>query len=261
MSDNQEGDPKVNAFLSDFFGKLRVTTKNRERAEDGEQKESPVILSHIPKSSKAAPVGLVGIFSNRQKLLNLVLLCLVLFLLFIVWNKDSETTVVSAKSHQVKEDNKSNLGQQAEIHHQKELLALEERKLALEAEKIKLEEARTRIAEPRTYAVLTQKPILDLSGINNCDKGALSRVDTSIQEVQVTGRTCTIVIFRGRVSGVQGKWYQLAVPDPMIPGNFYKCGDAGGQNDSEAECAEFATRYSGREIRIAVLDGGYLYMK
>ena len=82
--------------------------------------------------------------------------------------------------------------------------------------------------------------------------------DANSQALQASGRTCVLVTYKGKVSSVRGKWYQLAVPDPTIPGNFYKCGDAGGQNDSESTCAQFATDYSGREIKVAVLDGGYL---
>ena len=212
-------------------------------------------------SAKARPVGLVPIFSNRQKLLNIVLVCCVIFLLFIVFNKDSETTVVSAKSNQVNQGNESNFGQQANIEHQKKLLQLKKEELELEAKRIELAKTYTRIVEARNSEGLQKKSALDLSGTDNCEGKPSTSVNADTQSLRVNGKSCVLLRLSGSVTTLQGKWYEIAVPVPNVPNNYYKCGTVDGRNDSESKCAQFATRYSGREMYITVFEGGYVYLE
>lgn len=88
-------------------------------------------------------------------------------------------------------------------------------------------------------------------------KRDIHNLDVNSQSLRV-GSGCVLTQVNGNVSGLSGKHYRLSVADEAIPGNYYNCGDMGGSNDSLSRCTTFIGRWAGKEMRIAVLDDGYV---
>ncbi len=83
-------------------------------------------------------------------------------------------------------------------------------------------------------------------------------INASTQSLRASAG-CVLVVVSGTVSKVEGKRYRLSVPEPSKPGSFWNCGDMGGSND--ADCTGFVNYWSGKEMRVAVLNRGYVNTK
>lgn len=121
-------------------------------------------------------------------------------------------------------------------------------------------------AQPEQQAVAKPKAILyakTFSCRNDTDRENgyavkdIHYVDGNSQSLHV-GSGCVLTQISGSISKLEGKGYRLSVADPAIPGNYFNCGDMGGSNDPVSRCASFASQWSGRDMRIAVLDNGYV---
>lgn len=97
----------------------------------------------------------------------------------------------------------------------------------------------------------------DVKRENGYARKNIQNLDVNSQSLRV-GPGCVLVKTNGTISKLDAKDYELAVADPAIPGNFFKCSDADGRHDSVEYCAAFVNQYSGQEMRVAILNGGYV---
>jgi hypothetical protein len=130
-------------------------------------------------------------------------------------------------------------------------------------------QAATVTQNPRPAVAGTgQKVVIDATKDFSCNTdadrqagfaaGNVQHVNASSQMLHLKSK-CLLVNLTGTVSGLEAKGYRFSVPDPAIPGNYYKCGDLGSNNDSIATCVDFANRWAGKDMRISVIDGGFVH--
>ncbi|MCF7843295.1 hypothetical protein K9M47_00170 [Candidatus Gracilibacteria bacterium] len=74
------------------------------------------------------------------------------------------------------------------------------------------------------------------------------------------GSGCVLTKVSGNITKLNGQKYRLSVldNDPQKPNHFYNCGDMGGSHDQTSDCLSFVNQHSGREMRISVLNGGFV---
>lgn len=129
---------------------------------------------------------------------------------------------------------------------------------------------------PQLSDVKVGSPVADVVYSNNFDCPTTQDVENGFAQLlrsgthhdvpkgkTLVGRPgCFSLKTTNEIVNLEGSLYQLAVPDPATPGNFYKCGEGPGMGEGDKDiCKAFLAMHSGLPVRVIIKNNGVIKME
>ena len=191
---------------------------------------------------KGYPSGKEEPFFSKKEIKVILLSCLFLLLLgLLLFTSRTITSWLTESSHPSKAEKVTNL-QSTVVVEEVKSTAIAQQAVVAPAKKIVYVSSFNCVEKEERengYSVAGVQSLLEGQSLHVGPGCALIEINSTVSKLDVSGG------------------YQFAVEAEEKPGNFYKCGTLGGNENTTSQCVDFLNRFAntGKRVRIAVRNG------